>query len=192
MPTVEFFYDVGSPFTYLASTQIEAIAADCDSRVQWRPFLIGGVFKATGNRPPASVHAKMLYLIQDLRRWSEYYGVRLRNPPIPPLNTLLAMRVLTAAETALRPELSHRLFHAYWVEERDLTDEQVLRDLVGEKLVAQASEQEVKDALRATTDEAVARGAFGAPAMFVGDELFWGNDRLPFLEQRLRSLVSPA
>lgn len=185
MPTVEFFYDVASPYTYLATTQIEAIAADCRATLVWRPFLLGGVFKATGNTPPAFLPERGRYMARDLMRWQAYYGVPMATV-MPLMNSLLPMRVLAGSPAELLPERTHALFRAYWVDGRDVTDATVLTDLVGAEAVAAASLPATKEALKATTDEAARRGAFGAPTFFVDNEMFFGNDRLPFVEQELR------
>lgn len=190
MPTeVEFFYDVVSPYSYMAATQIEAIAADCDARVIWRPFLLGGLFNAVGNAPPAFLAPRGAYLFKDLRRWSAHYGVPWALPNPFPTRTLTAQRALIAMEPAARPEPSLALFRAYWAEGRDIGDESVLVDVIGADAVARASDPEVKKALVDATVEIEKRGAFGAPTFYVGDEMFFGNDRLPFLEQHLRQLA---
>ena len=187
MATVEFFYDIGSPYSYLASTRIEAVAADCKAEVRFRPMLLGGLFKSVGNTPPAFMLQKAKYMSRDLQRWADYYGVPF-NLRMPPANTLLPMRVLAGMPDEALPAATHTLFHAYWVDGKDATEASVVRDLLGDEAVARAELQEVKDRLRANTEEAVQRGAFGAPTMWVGDEMFFGNDRLPFLEQHLRSV----
>jgi 2-hydroxychromene-2-carboxylate isomerase len=186
MATVEFFYDIGSPYSYMAATQIEAIAADCGATLVWRPFLLGGVYKATGNTPPVLLAARAPYLYKDLLRWSAYYGVPWKLPAVFPTNTLVAMRALTSLPAEALPAASLDLFRAYWVDGRDPADVSVVASVLGPGPVARAQDQAVKDALRATTDEAVARGAFGAPTFFVDGEMYFGNDRLPFVEQALR------
>ncbi len=183
--TLEFFYDVASPYTYLATTQIEAIAADCKAKLVWRPFLLGGVMKATGNRPPAELMPRARYMANDLLRWSRYYGVPM-NTLFPIWNSLLPMRVIAGTPEDQIAAITHTVFRAYWVDQKDVNDLAVLTDLVGADAVARANEQSTKDRLRANTDEAVARGAFGAPTFFVGEEMYFGNDRLPFVEQALR------
>lgn len=183
--TLEFFYDVASPYTYLATTQIEAIAADCKAVLVWRPFLLGGVMKATGNKPPAELMPRARYMANDLMRWSKYYGVPM-NSLFPIYNSLLPMRVIAGTPDDAIAGVTHAIFRAYWVDQKDVTDVGVLTDLVGAEAVARAAEQTTKDKLRANTDDAVARGAFGAPTFFIGDAMFFGNDRLPFVEQALR------
>lgn len=184
---VEFFYDVVSPFSYLASTQIEAIVADCGATLEFRPFFLGGLMKAVGNQPPALLPARGRYLFTDLRRWAAFYGVPFTMPTPFPAPTLLAMRALVALPPDALPAATHALFHAHWGEGRDISDPALLTELLGAEAVARASDPAVKQALTDATTEAERRGAFGAPSFFIGDELYFGNDRLPFLEQRLRA-----
>ena len=185
--TVEFFYDIVSTYSYLASTQIEALADRTGATFVWRPFLLGGVFKATGNAPPASLPARGLYLMTDVQRWCRLYGVTFKLPASFPASTLIAMRALTALEGDERVAATHRLFHAYFVDNVDISDAAVVADLIGEGPVAMASDPTVKAALRASTEEAVSRGAFGAPSFFFNGEMYFGNDRLHFLEAALKA-----
>lgn len=197
MTTIEFFYDVGSAYSYLAATQIDALAARSGAGVRWRPFLLGGVFKATGNDMPARVPNKARWMLADTQRWAQGYGVDFVMPSRFPLITIATMRALVAADLrfgeAAQKALARALFRGFWVEDRDVADEAVIAELAGAAgldgaaIVAGISAQDTKDALRAATDEAVQRGAFGAPAMFVGEELYWGNDRLGQLEAALRA-----
>jgi len=196
MAELEFFFDVGSPYSYLAATQLEALGLRTGATVRWRPFLLGAVFKATSNHMPAAVQAKAMWMLSDLRNWANHYGVPFTFSSRFPLNTLLPQRFLSAAvldkgEQGIAP-LALALFEAYWVHDRDISNPQVAGavadevGLDGNTLLALASQAPAKDALRATTDEAVARGAFGAPSFFVGERLFWGNDRLDFVEAALK------
>lgn len=191
MPEIEFFYDVASPYSYLAAARIERVAGAAGVPVRWRPFLLGGVFKASGNDMPAAVAVRGRYMLKDLQRGAEREGTPFRFDPSFPTNSLRVMRILAAAEgtPALVP-LTHAFFRALWVDGRDLKDDGVVRELLGEHadLLDAASTPEVKDRLRATTDEAVARGAFGAPTLLVGDELFFGNDRLDWAVDYASSL----
>ena len=195
--TIELFYDVGSPYTYLAVTQVEAMEARTGATVRLRPFLLGGVFKSTGNSPPAQVAAKARWMREDLERWAAHYGVPYRLSSRFPLNTLATQRALAAADleggqAALRA-LTMPLFRAYWVDDRDVSSPEVIAevataaglDVAG--LLARASQDDAKQHLRVTTEEAIARGAFGSPSFFVGDALFFGNDRIPLLEAHLVS-----
>ena len=186
MATIEFFFDVASPYTYLATTQIDAVGARAGATVRWRPFLLGGVFRATGNQPPAAVASRQPWLLRDLFLWAEHYGVPFQFPACFPINALLPMRAIAGFDEAEIPAVAARIFRAYWVDGQDPSDPAVLTALLGEEAVARASAPEVKERLRQNTDEAVARGAFGAPTMFIGDQMFFGNDRLHFVEAAAR------
>ncbi|MCL4226392.1 MAG: 2-hydroxychromene-2-carboxylate isomerase [Myxococcales bacterium] len=189
---IELFFDVGSSYSYLAATQAEGLAARTGLPVRFRPFLLGGVFKATGNDMPARIPAKARWMMGDMALWSQHYGVPFRVPSRFPMNTLRAQRALAGVERAhgpaAVPAFALALFRAYWAEDQDISADPVIAGaagaagLAGAAVVAAIDQPETKDQLRATTDEAVRRGAFGAPALFVGDTLFWGNDRLPLLE----------
>jgi len=192
LATLEFFYDFVSPYSYLASTRVEAVAARTGAALRWRPFLLGGVLKATDNKAPADTPAKYAHLKVDTARWAKRLGVPFAFPRAHPFSTVLAMRCALAAEKQgkLIP-FTHAAFRAAWAEDRDLTKPEVLAGVAssvgldGPALVATAPD--FKAALVANTEEAVRRGTFGAPTFFVGDELFVGNDRLDFVEEALRS-----
>lgn len=193
--TIELFYDIGSSYSYLAATQMDALEARTGAKVRWRPFLLGGVFKATGNDMPARVPHKARWMLGDMARWAAKYGVPFSMPSRFPLVTITTQRALVATDRLFgmdaQKKLALALFRAFWAEDRDVSDKAVIGELASglgldaASIVAGIDAQETKDALRAATDEAVARGAFGAPAMFLGDELFWGNDRIPLLEDAL-------
>jgi 2-hydroxychromene-2-carboxylate isomerase len=191
--TLEFFFDYASPYSYLASTQVEAVAQRTGAELRWRPFLLGAVFKATGNQTPSSTANKAAWLAKDLLDWTSYLGLPpFRMPDSFPINSLKADRLgLVAAEQGRIAAFTHAAFRAAFVDGKDLTDPQVLAELARAaeldpaQALAKAESQEIKDALRRNTDEALARGAFGAPTFFVGDELFFGNDRLMFVERTL-------
>ncbi len=190
---LEFFFDVGSPASYLAWTQVPGLGRRTGATVHYRPMLLGGVFKATGNASPAAVPAKGRYSGQDMQRFARRYGVTLTMNPHFPVNTLMAMRLATAAvDSDQRDTVLAALFEGLWLREKDLADVDVLgRTLADAGLdpqdwAARAQDQAVKDRLKATTEEAVARGVFGAPTFFVGDEMFFGQDRLDFVEEALQ------
>lgn len=194
MKTLEFFFDLSSPYSYLAATQVEAVCERAGARLLWKPMLLGAVFKAVSNTMPAAVIPKAQYMLKDLTRWAAHYGVPFRMSSRFPVNALKAMRLIVAAEASEKnAALALALFRAVWVDDRDVTAEDELRAIAGEvgldggPLLAAIETQEVKDKLRAYTDQAIARGVFGAPALIVGSELFWGNDRLHFVEEALRS-----
>ena len=192
MPRVEYFFDYVSPFAYLADTQLPALAQRTGAEIVHRPFFLGGVMQATKNSPPITVPNKGRYMFVEIQRWAKRYGVPANPNPHFPVNTLTAMRVAVAALGEPRfGDLHRALFRAVWVDGKNLADEAVLEATVAAAgldaaaLLARAKEQAAKDALRRNTEEAVERGAFGAPTFFVGDEMFWGNDRLDFVEAAL-------
>ncbi len=192
-PTIEFFWDAASPYTYLAATQIEALASRTGARLEWKPFLLGKVFEATGNRMPASVPAKGKYLFGDVQLWARYYNVPFTFPKVFPINSLLPQRVACAAIGAGRGEdYAKAVMSAYWGEGRDISQPAEIEkicaalELDSAALLAQAAEPTAKGLLRANTEEAGRRGAFGAPTFFIGEQMFWGNDRLPLMEASLK------
>lgn len=191
--TIEFFWDAVSPYTYLAAGQIEALARETGATLRWRPILLGGVMKASGNRPPLSVPQKGRYMFTDLRREAALLGVGFTVPPNFPPNTLSAQRMATALgdEPHSAARFARALMAACWRDGRDIGNPDELGaictnfGLDAEDMMARAQQQDVKDALRASTEEAVARGAFGAPTFFVGETMFWGHDRLGHLRAYL-------
>jgi 2-hydroxychromene-2-carboxylate isomerase len=192
--SVEFFFDVGSPTTYLAWTQLPRIAREAGARLVLRPMLLGGVFKATGNASPVTVPAKGRWMMDDIARWAARWGVPFAMNPHFPINTLTLMRGATGLlmhEPAALERYLGAVFRGLWVEARNLGDiaelAAVLKaaDLDPERIATLAGQPDVKAALIATTEEAVARGVFGAPSIFVGDRLFFGQDRLDFVREAL-------
>jgi 2-hydroxychromene-2-carboxylate isomerase len=190
MATLEFFYDFVSPYSYLASTRVEAEVAKVGGTVRFRPFLLGGVFHATDNKAPIENPAKARYLPSDLTRWARRIGVPFAWPQKFPVLTVLPLRAALAAEKQgkLVP-FTHALYRAYWAEGRDISEASVVGDAASSAgldpaaLLAEAPG--FKDALKAQTQEAVDRGAFGAPTFFVGGDMFLGNDRLDFAIEAL-------
>lgn len=194
MKTLEFFFDLSSPYSYLAATQLGALCERTGARLLWKPMVLAAVFKSVGNSMPATVLPKARYMLTDLMRWARQYEVPFRMTSRFPVNALKPMRLLVAAEAQGKSgELALALFRALWVEDRDITAPEEMRALAaevgldGDALLAQIEEPAIKDRLRAYTDEAIARGVFGAPALLVGPELFWGNDRLHFVEDALKA-----
>ncbi|MBC8056407.1 MAG: 2-hydroxychromene-2-carboxylate isomerase [Rhizobiales bacterium] len=193
---VEFFFDVGSPTTYLAWTQLPALCAESGAELVYRPTLLGALFQATGNASPAAVPAKGRYMDADMARHARRYGVPFAMNPFFPINTLTLMRGATGVQLRAPERFDaylHGVFHAMWVEPQNLNDPATAAQALAAagfepaEVMGWAGDAEVKAALRATTEEAVARGAFGAPTMFVGTEMFFGQDRLEFVREALRS-----
>lgn len=195
MKQVEFFFDVGSPFSHIAWRALPEIAARTGSEIVWRPMLIGGVFKATGNVSPMTIPAKGNYSTIDLYRWADYYGVPFKMNPHFPINTLPLMRGATAmlmrSPKALEAYLD-AIYPAMFEQPVNLGDVQEIGKVLAragidpQALMAEIGTDAVKDKLKADTNEAVQRGVFGAPTFFVGEDMFWGQDRLMFVERALR------
>lgn len=191
--TVEFFYDFGSPTVYLAATQLPAIAAAVGATIDWRPMLLGGVFKSTGNQSPVVVPAKAAYMNNDLERFAKRYGVPFRFNPHFPINTLALMRGAVAYQDDVVVSSTYRdaIFRAIWVEARNLNEPDVIGQVLSDagldpaELMNRIGQQTVKDQLIANTEEAVNRGVFGAPTFFVGEQMFFGQDRLDFVAEAL-------
>ena len=187
--TVEFWFDFASPATYLAWTQLPAIARRTGATIQYKPFLLGGVFKLTGNAAPMLIPAKGKWLFRDLERYAEFYGVPYRMNPSFPINTVTLMRGAVSYQTEICFERYIELmFRAMWEDGEPLCEESSLRRVLiaggfdPDDFAERVQRPNVKQALFSATDEAVARGAFGAPTFFVGDEMFFGQDHLPMVE----------
>lgn len=184
MKKIEFFYDIVSPYSYIAATQLSQF--DGKAEVVWRPFLLGGVFKATGNSAPLMVPAKGRYMFSDLKRLTDYHKLPLAFPAQFPTNTVTVQRMLCAASDAERPALSLKLFNAYWGQGKDVSNIELLTELAGTELVAKTQDEAIKNLLKANTEEAVERGAFGAPTFFVGADMLFGEDRLFLIHELLK------
>lgn len=192
--SLEFHFDFGSPTTYLAYTQVTRIAQETGATLVWHPMLLGGVFKATGNASPVSVPAKGRWMGEDIPRWARRWGVPYAFNPHFPINTLTLMR--GACGLLMRqPDDFQRyvdtVFHAMWVTPRNLGDPAELGAVLGATgfdaaaFMALVGDPEVKADLVTRTEASVARGAFGAPTFFVGDQMFFGQDRLDFVREAL-------
>ena len=199
MARLELFYDVGSPWTYLAFHKIGEVAAEAGAELVLRPILVGGVFNAVNPGVYAAranpTKPRWDYMGKDLADWARLYGLRIVWPPsVFPLNSVKAMRgALVAFDAGRGIEFSRAAFEAYWGEDRDLSRDDVLRDVAARAgldpadLLARIATPEVKQRLRAGTDELVARGGFGSPTIFVdGDDMYFGNDRLGLVRDALR------
>lgn len=200
MATVEFFYDYSSPWTYLAFTKIDGLCRKYNADLQWRPFLVGGVFNTVNPSVyefrEKGVPAKQHYTAKDMSDWARYYGLKIVMPPsVFPVNSVKALRgALVALEypgTFL--PYSYRVFETYWGEDQDISQDAVLRKIVaavgldGEEYFDKITRQDYKDRIRANTDAVIERGGFGTPTIYVnGDSMFFGNDRLVLVEEELK------
>lgn len=188
---VEFFFDFMSPYSYLASTRVEAMVHP--TPVIWRPCFLPGILRATENRGPAEVPAKLAHLMKDLNDWTEHLGLPpVRLPETVPFLATQANRcALVALDEGKGVPFIKAMFRAIWRDGRSASDSQVLSDVLtsegldAARVLELAASQPLRDRLKAATEEAVSRGAFGVPAFFVGDEMFIGNDRLEFVVRRL-------
>jgi 2-hydroxychromene-2-carboxylate isomerase len=199
LAALEFFFDCSSPWTYLAFTRIQPIAARTSATIEWKPILVGGVFNAV-NRDVYERRAnpdprKAAYSTKDLRDWARLTGLKIiMPPPVFPVRATLAMRCALAAQEVGRVvEFSRSCFESYWSYSQDISQTSVLMDvcrvanLKGEQILDRAQASEIKDKLRANTDEVIARGGFGSPTMFVnGVDMYFGNDRMELVEAALR------
>ncbi len=195
MKTFEYWFDFGSPASYLAWTQIKAIEAATGARAVYRPMLLGGVFQATGNQSPANIPAKGAYTFTDFDRFARRYGVPLSRNPHFPINTLLLMRGATGVQRQ-QPErfmdYGEAIYRAIWVDARNLNDTAEVGAVLAaagfdpQQLLALAGDPATKQALKDATEEAVRRGVFGAPTFFVGEQMFWGQDRIDFVKEALQ------
>ena len=194
--TLEFFFDYISPTAFIAQAIVPGVIERTGANLKLRPMFLGGVMQVTGNQPPGMVPAKGKYMNRDLTRQCKRYGLTLHfNPHFPMMNT----RVLTGATLRLgdEPDLQKRVFDAGWKhvwtrpDGINIGDEAQFKaafsseGLDADRLWALGTDPETKKLLRANTEEAVERGAFGAPTLFVGDEMFFGHDRLDYAEEEL-------
>lgn len=193
MKTVSFFFDFSSPFAYLASTQIESIAARHNATVLYKPFLLGALFKTIGT-PNVPLHAmpepKARLTRMDLFRWADFLGVPFNFATHFPMNTVKPLRLVLAAPDDKKVALVRAIYSAYWVDDRDISSDDVLDEiLTGEGFesgfVRVTADERYRQALRNATEEAEALGLCGVPSFLVGDQLFWGQDRLNFVEKAL-------
>ena len=190
--TSEFLFDLASPYSYLAATQLGGLIERTGCELKLTPITISGVFKTLG-LPPLPHAPRLAYMRRDLEAWTKKYGAPLSFPAAFPTSCIQALRVLVALpDGEPRASATHALFHAFWGEGRDISKPEVLAAVLdglgmdSAALLARTSTQEIKDELRANTDGAIQRGLFGVPTFFVGAEMFWGNDRLEFVEAAVR------
>jgi len=193
---LEFFYDCSSPWTYLAFMKIEEVARRHTAELIWKPILVGGLFNTVNpsvyesRQRPVPVKAR--YYVKDLQDWAKFYGIRIGNPSVFPVNSVKAMRgAFVAHEHGIISTYSRRVFDSYWGDNRDISQDDVLHAIVREvgldenEYFEKIASPDYKEKLRANTDEVMQRGGFGSPTMFVGGSMFFGNDRLPLVEWEL-------
>ncbi|MBM97366.1 MAG: disulfide bond formation protein DsbA [Oceanospirillaceae bacterium] len=192
MNTVDFYYDFISPAAYLAFTQLPELCKRHDAQLNYKPMLLGGVFKATGITPPATIPSKLAWVQRDFARYAERYGVAFQQNPHFIFNTVNAMRgAIWAADTNCLEAYNQAMFQAAWADAKDLGDKEVLADIMNSAGLDSAAmldtiaQPECKGALIEATEQAVINGVFGAPTMIVNGELYFGQDRLEWVERAL-------
>ncbi|MGH8518561.1 MAG: 2-hydroxychromene-2-carboxylate isomerase [Panacagrimonas sp.] len=198
---LEFYFDISSPWTYLAFHNVQPMARELRVKIQWKPILVGGIF----NTVNPSVYefrkhgspGKHKYMVKDLGDWARYAGLDIRFPPtIFPINSVKAMRaclvLLGNEDDADMARFAKAAFEAYWARDEDISTDSVLVAVCGtagvdaQRVMAGINTQPVKDRLRQNTDELIARGGFGSPTMFVGGkDMYFGNDRMHFVREAL-------
>jgi 2-hydroxychromene-2-carboxylate isomerase len=193
---IEFFFDCSSPWTYLAFHNIQPLAQEFGEEITWRPILVGGIFNSINPSVYASrehpVPAKVAYQKKDMADWARSTGLTIKmRPTVFPVNSVKAMRGCIFLGKDMLP-FARAVFEIYWGEDKDISQDPVLTEVcqrVGvdpAKFFAGIGEQPIKDQLRANTDEAMARGGFGSPTIFIDNtDMYFGNDRLPLVREAL-------
>jgi len=203
MVKLEFFYDLTSPWTYLAFAGIQPIAEKYGVDIEWRPIIVGGVFNVVNKDLYAqrekmfTNERRMRYMMKDLKDWADLRGIEINWPAFHPASAVKCMRgCFVAEDQGLIVPYSKAVFEAYWGRCEDVSQDEVLAAIAaGEGMDPAAfleaiAEQPVKDKLRANTDEVIERGAYGSPTLFInGDDMYFGNDRLPLVEATLERLT---
>lgn len=199
MTDLEFFFDCSSPWTYLAFHNIPPLAGELGVTIRWRPFMVGGVFNTVNSTVYESrlnpVPAKRAYMIKSMDDWARWTGVEVKFPPkVFPVNSVKVMRgCLVADREGKLPAFARAAFEAYWRDDQDISQDEVVRGICGaagvdaDALLQAIAQQAVKDELRANTEELIARGGFGSPTIFVGDDMYFGNDHLPLVRAALQA-----
>ena len=192
--TLTFYFDFGSPTSYLAHKRFDYFRATYDVEIDYQPVLLGAIHKATNNHPPASVAAKGLYMLRhDLPRFAARYKVPFSMNKHFPINTLSLMRGAHAAEKlGVFSRYCNAVFDALWIDGLNLGKPEIFtqmldqHDLNSQDLMELIQDPDIKQSLQETTQTAIELGCFGAPTMFIDDEMYFGQDRLDFIEEQLR------
>jgi len=190
---VTFYFDYGSPATYLAWTQMDSIIQETNANINMIPMLLGGVFKETGNVSPATIPAKGKWMMEDLKKHADLYNVEFNSNSFFPINTLNLMRgAIAAKKMDIFENYSEAIFSGIWIKDVNLGDISILQEYLEKnnidtnELFTLSQSDEVKTTLIQNTKIAVEKGVFGAPTFFVDDEIIFGQDRLNFLRLALK------
>jgi 2-hydroxychromene-2-carboxylate isomerase len=185
---IDFYFDFSSPYGYLASHKVEALAARHDRGVKWRPMLLGVAFKATGAAPLPQIPLKGEYSKRDFERSARFHGVPFRQPDAFPVSTVAACRAFYSLEEQAAVTLARALFKAYFVDNVNIGEpENVVRIAAQAGCKPDIASQAVKDKTKAEVDAALGRGVFGSPYIVVDGEPFWGMDRFDQIERWLKA-----
>ncbi|MDE0049747.1 MAG: 2-hydroxychromene-2-carboxylate isomerase [Rhodospirillales bacterium] len=194
--SLDFYFDFSSPYGYLAAERIDGLAAKHGRAVTWRPMLLGAVFQKIGGSPLVDQPMKGPYSRHDMLRSARLHGIAFNVPDNFPVNSIAACRAyywLADGDPATARDFALALYRGYFVENRDLSQPETVvqaaqaQGVDADALVAAVQDQAVKDRLRAENDAAIERGVFGSPTVFVGDEMFWGHDRLDMIDRWLET-----
>lgn len=199
MGKIEFFFDISSPWTYLAFSQIDALAQRNSAELIYRPIIVGGVFNEVNQKlyeiRDTLDGPKLKYQLKDLQDWARAYGLKISMPEVFPLNAVKVMRgALVAQDAGCLREFCTLAFEHYWGAGKDLSQVEPLRTLAeavgleADSFETAITDDKIKARLRVNTDELIARGGFGSPSVFVNDvDMYFGNDRLVLVEKALQS-----
>lgn len=188
--TVDFYFDYISPASYIAFKRLHDICERTDATINFKPMLLGGIFKAVGNTSPITVPAKWEWIQKDFARYAEYYGIPYQMNPHFIFSTVNAMRgAMWALDEGCVDAYSQTMFGAAWADGKDLSNAEVMTEVLNDagfdstQVMEAMTQPEIKQALITATNEAAERGVFGAPTMFVDDEIYFGQDRLEWVER---------
>ena len=191
--TVTFCFDFGSPYSYLAYNYLSPIK-ETGARIDLKPVLLGGIFKATGNQPPATVQKKGEYMFKDIQRWANKLDISFKMNPYFPILTVPHMRgAILAQKKDILEEYMQSMFDSMWLKGLNLNDQEILTKVASESgidpndFAEGISSDEIKDELRLNTQFAIDKGAFGVPTYFLENEIFWGIDSIKFLLESLKN-----
>jgi 2-hydroxychromene-2-carboxylate isomerase len=197
MKSLDVYFDISSPWTYLAFENLLKMQAELGFAIAWKPILVGGIFNSINPSVYQSretpVPAKAAYMKKDLADWARATGIKILWPPtVFPVNSVKAMRgCISHVGQGTMVDFARAAFKAYWSDDLDISQDTVLSDLCEQVGVdpggffAAIADPAIKDQLKANTEQAMARGAFGSPTIFLGDDMYFGNDRLPLVRAAL-------
>lgn len=194
--TIEFFYDYSSPYSYLADARLSELVYRTGATIVYKPAILGVLVMESKNTPPPSIPAKFSYYAVDINRWAIKYDIPYETNPYFPLRSINLMRAAIVAQQSDHFDLFHRaMWKAMWEDKKNLADTEVIIEvcnaagLDGSAIMEAAGSDEIKSELKRNCDDALGRGAFGLPTFFVGGEMFFGNDRLDFVEDAVMDVA---